>query len=520
MENTNPNPEVQTQLQIIPATLTPREVVALLDKYIVGQGEAKRAVAIALRNRYRRQLLSEELRDEVSPKNILMIGPTGVGKTEIARRVAKLIDAPFLKVEATKFTETGYVGRDVESIIRDLTEIAFNIVHDEKLAEVKEQAEALANEKLISYIVATQNRRREEQRARKGRKAVGDEEPLGEQVEVQVEAQGETQAEAQPEQQAPGRHRTVAAVQPKPTPAQERRIRAARRRVAKQLAAQQLEDEQVEIDFEGGDMEFSNIIEFMPGMSSDEMSDSFRDFLDNVQQMSRRRSRRMPVREARRVLVNEESHKLLDFDAIVEHTVKRVENTGVVFIDEIDKIIGSNVDVGPDVSNEGVQRDLLPIVEGSTVMTRYGQVKSDHILFIAAGAFHQNKPSDLIPELQGRFPLRVELDSLEQDDLEAILVQPENALTKQYQALLATENVTLEFTRDGLSRIAALAADMNSRTEDIGARRLHTIMEKVLEEVSFDAADTPGTTAVVDAKYVDEKIGDLVEDEDLSRFIL
>ncbi len=512
MENTNPTANEQN----ISASLTPRQVVELLDKYIVGQSEAKRAVAIALRNRYRRQRLTNEMRDEVSPKNILMIGPTGVGKTEIARRVAKLIDAPFLKIEATKFTEAGYVGRDVDSIIRDITEIAFNIVHDEKIAEVKEQAETTANEKLIGYIVATQARRREEQRARGKRKATPEpEEATAEPTEPPSEQVSEKRS-AQP------RPRAVPAAQPKPNPALERRLRAARRRVAQQLAAQQLEDEQVEIDLEGGpDMEFSNIIEFMPGMSPDEMSDSFRDFLDNVQQMSNhRRSRKMSVKEARRVLINEESHKLLDFESIVEQTIKRVENTGVVFIDEIDKIIGSNVDVGPDVSNEGVQRDLLPIVEGSVVMTRYGQVKSDHILFIAAGAFHQNKPSDLIPELQGRFPLRVELASLEQEDLEAILVQPENALTKQYQALLATEDVTLEFTSDGLGRIAAFAAEMNAHTEDIGARRLHTIMEKVLEEVSFDAADKPGTTVVVDAKYVDDKIGDLVEDEDLSRFIL
>ncbi len=512
MENTNPNPTPEEQ---IPAALTPRQVVEMLNKYIVGQDEAKRAVAIALRNRYRRQRLTSEMRDEVSPKNILMTGPTGVGKTEIARRVAKLIDAPFLKVEATKFTETGYVGRDVDSIIRDITEIAFNIIHDEKLAEVKEQAEALANEKLIGYIVATQTRRREEQRSHGKRKAV---------AEVEEVAADEAAPASEPssDHQSAKPHPRKAAAQPKPNPAQERRIRAARRRVAQQLAAQQLEDEPVEIDLDGGpDMEFSNIIEFMPGMSPDEMSDSFRDFMDNVQQMGgHRRSRKMPVKEARRVLISEESHKLLDFDTMVEQTIKRVENTGVVFIDELDKIIGSSVDVGPDVSNEGVQRDLLPIVEGSTVMTRYGQVKSDHILFIAAGAFHQNKPSDLIPELQGRFPLRVELASLEQEDLEAILVQPENALTKQYQALLATEDVTLEFTSDGLTRIAALAAEMNAHTEDIGARRLHTIMEKVLEDVSFDAADNPGTSVVVDAKYVDDKIGDLVEDEDLSRFIL
>ncbi len=481
----------EQQAAIRLAALTPRQIVAALDRYIVGQPAAKRAVAVALRNRYRRQQLAEEMRDDVSPKNILMIGPTGVGKTEIARRVAKLIDAPFIKVEATKFTEVGYVGRDVESIIRDLTDIAFGLVHDEKLVEVKGKAEEQANEKLISYIVASRNRASEPPKPR--RKPA---QPAGDEIE------GEKRE----------------AVEVRRNPAQERKLRAQRQQVAQLLASQQLEEETIEIDLDAE--EIGSMVEFMPGMGSDDLPESFHDFMEGLRRGGSHRQRKLTVREARRLLTHEESHKLLDFDAIIEQAIKRVQDHGVVFLDELDKIVGSEVEVGPDVSNEGVQRDLLPIVEGSTVNTRYGPVKSDHILFIAAGAFHDVKPSDLIPELQGRFPLRVELDSLSQDDLEAILVQPENSLTKQYVALLATEQVELEFTSDGLRRMAEVAAEVNERTEDIGARRLHTIIEKVLEEISFDAPERPGERFVVDAAYVDQRITDLVEDEDLSKFIL
>ena len=477
--------------------LTPRQIVAELDKYIVGQDAAKRAVAVALRNRYRRQLLPDTLRDEVLPKNILMIGPTGVGKTEIARRMAKLIDAPFIKVEATKFTEVGYVGRDVESIIRDLTEIAVTIVHDEKLDEVRERAEGLATERIINLLVDQHMREKEGVPPRPTRRAA-------------LVGANELMAEAEREP-----------VVPRISAAQERTRASTRRRLARQLAQQKLEDMTVEIDLDGNDAEpFGGVLEFMPGMSSEEMTESFQDFIEQFPSQHRRRSRKVPVREARRILTQEEAHKLVDFDTVIEAALQRVQDTGVVFIDELDKIVGPAVEVGADVSGEGVQRDLLPIVEGSTVQTRYGQVKSDHILFIAAGAFHQARPSDLIPELQGRFPLRVELDSLSQEDLAAILVQPENALTKQYAALLSTEGVNLGFSPDGLERLAEVAMLLNERTEDIGARRLHTIMEQVLEEVSFEADTHQGDTVTVDRAFVDARLDGVLEDEDLSRFIL
>ncbi len=477
---------------------TPRQIVAELDKYIVGQDAAKRAVAVALRNRYRRQLLPDTLRDEVIPKNILMIGPTGVGKTEIARRMAKLIDAPFLKVEATKFTEVGYVGRDVESIIRDLTEIAVTMVHDEKLDEVRERAEGLATERIINLLVDQHMREKEGNATRPTRRAA---------------LVGATElAATDPEREN---------VSPRMSAAQERTRASTRRRFTRLLSQQKLEDTTIEIDLDGNDGEpFGGVLEFMPGMSSEEMTESFQDFIDQFPSQHRRRSRKVPVREARRILTQEEAHKLVDFDTVIESALQRVQDNGVVFIDELDKIVGPAVEVGADVSGEGVQRDLLPIVEGSTVQTRYGQVKSDHILFIAAGAFHQARPSDLIPELQGRFPLRVELSPLSQEDLAAILTQPENALTKQYTALLSTESVTLQFSEDGLERLAEVAMLLNERTEDIGARRLHTIMEQVLEEISFDADTHGGETVTITRAFVDTRLDGVLEDEDLSRFIL
>jgi ATP-dependent HslUV protease ATP-binding subunit HslU len=482
------------------ANLTPPQIVAELDKYIVGQSEAKRAVAIALRNRYRRQQLSEDMRNEIAPKNIMMIGPTGVGKTEIARRMAKLIDAPFIKVEATKFTEVGYVGRDVESIIRDLVEVSVSMVHDEKLREVRAQAEGAANEKLVNYLV--QQLYNKDKNRRRGKL------PEPEQV-VPTEDEEKPETEAEPK---PGRDKA-------PTAEELRLLQRRRRRVANMLSQNKLEEETIEIDLDN-DEPFGGMVEFVAGLNTDDGGDSLHDIMENLGSLTRRRSRRVSVKEARRLLTNEEANKLIDFDAVVDASVERTEQLGVVFLDEIDKIVGNGNESGPDVSGEGVQRDLLPIVEGSTVMTRYGPVKTDHVLFIAAGAFHAAKPADLIPELQGRFPLRVELDSLETEDLKEILVKPENSLTKQYAALLSTEEVELAFDDNGLDEIARMASEVNMKTEDIGARRLHTIMEKVLEDISFNAADHKGQTVCIDRQYVLDKVGDLVEDEDLSKFIL
>lgn len=508
----------QDEDQVTPAlaNLTPPQIVAELDKYIVGQKEAKRAVAIALRNRYRRQRLSDELRDEIAPKNIMMIGPTGVGKTEIARRMAKLIDAPFLKIEATKFTEVGYVGRDVDSIVRDLVEVSVAMVHEEKLREVRPQAEGVANEKLVGYLVQQlyYNDKRKAKKKAAQSFVLASTDGKGQTVEV-IEA---TPADNNLEPLSPV-NPNEEVERPQLSPEEMRLLQRRRRRVAAMLRQNKLEEQTVEIDLDL-DEPFTGVIEFMAGLNSDDSGDNFQDFMDNLGALTRRRSRRVSVRDARRILINEEANKLIDFDGVVEASVQRAEQLGVVFLDEVDKIVGNGNETGPDVSGEGVQRDLLPIVEGSTVMTRYGPVKTDHILFIAAGAFHNAKPSDLIPELQGRFPLRVELDSLEQDDLKEILTQPENALTKQYIALLGTEEVQLSFDESGLDEIARIAAEVNQKTEDIGARRLHTIMERVLEEISFEAADRPGATVEVDRKYVYDRVGDLVEDEDLSKYIL
>ncbi|MDQ3327379.1 MAG: ATP-dependent protease ATPase subunit HslU [Chloroflexota bacterium] len=459
--------------------LTPRQIVEQLDKYIVGQGEAKRAMAIALRNRYRRQQLPDEIRDEVIPKNLLLIGPTGVGKTEIARRVSKLADAPFMKVEATKFTEVGYVGRDVDSIVRDLVEMSVNMIHTERLSHVRDKAESAAMERLVTYLV---------QQDPKGRELV-------------ATLEGE-QAQA-----AAGQRVSV-----------ERRLRRQRKKVAQMLSDRTLEDQTVEIEVEVEIDGYGSMMDLMAEAGTDEMGASFDDLLN--QQGPRKRSRKVRVADARRILMQEEAQKMIDFDSVIDDAVFRTEQNGVVFLDEIDKIISNGYESSGDVSGEGVQRDLLPIVEGSTVMTRYGPVKTDHILFIAAGSFHDTKPGDLIPELQGRFPLRVELDSLGVDDLRSILAEPDNALTKQYQALLATEGVELEFTPDGIEEMAEFAFDMNEKLEDIGARRLQTILEQVLEEVSFDATELEDRKVVVDRAYVRSKIEDLIEDEDLSKFIL
>ncbi len=466
--------------------LTPKAIVVELDKYIIGQADAKRAVAVALRNRYRRQLLPEEMRAEVQPKNILMMGPTGVGKTEIARRVAKIVDAPFIKVEATKFTEVGYVGRDVESIVRDLVEIAIDMLHGERMEQVNDEATRAAVLRLADILVEQLAPKKP---ARNGRKVASD--------------------AGKPEDEAALHRQELAA---------ERRVQRERKRLLDLLNQQALEEETVEIEIEdeGG---YDDGGYEAGAFSSEDLHDALHEFLDGY--MPRRRTRRrVSVREARRILTQQEAYRLVDFDAVVDAAIKRVEEAAVVFLDEIDKTISTNGDVGGEVSGEGVQRDLLPIVEGSVVMTRYGPVKTDHILFVAAGAFHDTRPSDLIPELQGRFPIRVELSSLSEDDLFKILTEPQNALTKQYVALLATEGLTIDFTEDGLKEMARLATLVNARTEDIGARRLHTVMERVLEEVSFDAPERSGDTVQIDRAFVSDRVGEVAADEDLSNFIL
>lgn len=458
--------------------LTPKQIVAELDKYIIGQEKAKRIVAIALRNRYRRKQLPENLRDEVAPKNILMIGPTGVGKTEIARRLAKLVKAPFIKVEATKFTEVGYVGRDVDGMVRDLIDAAVRIVEQERFAEVEYQAEELANLRLIEALglVPPPRRRRAPVPFGFGR-------------------------------------------DPEDRDDEERDDRSKRlhRHYLLRVKAGEFDDEEVEIEVE--DQQPNFFINVLGPQGMEQVGFDLADVLGSTFP-KRKHKRRMKVKDARRVLMQEEAQKLIDKDEVVREAIQRTEEDGIIFIDELDKIAGREKGVGPDVSREGVQRDLLPIVEGTTVMTRYGAVHTHHILFISAGAFHVTKPSDLIPEMQGRFPLRVELDPLGKDEFKRILTEPENALVKQYTALLATEGVTLQFTDDAIEAIAYYAQKVNDETENIGARRLYTIMEKMLEDVSFRAPELSGETIVIDAKYVKRQLEGIVKDRDLSRYIL
>jgi ATP-dependent HslUV protease ATP-binding subunit HslU len=457
-------------------TLRPAEVVRRLDEYIIGQHDAKRSVAIALRNRVRRRMLPEDLRNEVLPKNILMIGPTGVGKTEIARRVARLTESPFIKVEATKFTEVGYVGRDVESILRDLLEQTITELHEDRIAEVETRARGLADARLLETLHEASER----QRLARGRQEAGGE-----------PAPAESAAET-------------------------RRSRARRRRLAARLAEGALENATVEIEVEEP---FQPAFEGFTGTGLEEVGVSLSDFFSQLAP-PRKRKKLMSVAEARDVLVDEETDRLIDMDRVYDDAIRLVEDSGVVFIDEVDKICGPASDRGPDVSGEGVQRDLLPILEGSTVHTRYGPVRTDHVLFIAAGAFTAARPSDLIPEFQGRFPIRVELKPLSEDDLVRILTEPGNALTRQYAALLGTERVTLEFTPEGIRELAAQAYRVNEEDENLGARRLFTIMEKVLEDVSFGAEELADTTVVIDATYVAQRLGDLVGNQDLRRYVL
>ncbi|MEK7782320.1 MAG: ATP-dependent protease ATPase subunit HslU [Candidatus Binatota bacterium] len=443
--------------------MTPREIVSELDRYIVGQRDAKRAVAIALRNRWRRQLVPEDLREEIAPKNIIMIGPTGVGKTEISRRLAKLAQAPFIKVEASKFTEVGYVGRDVESIIRDLTDLAVNMVKEEEKQKVEIRARELAEEKILDILLP----------------------PL---------QAGKPETDAG---EAGG-------------------IQGTREKLKKMLREGKLNERFVDIEMTHTIMP---MIEVLTPQGMEGMEFNLKEMFSNLLP-KKTKKKTVKIPEAMEILIQEEAGKLIDMDKVIAEATRRVEQSGIVFIDEIDKIAGRESAHGPDVSREGVQRDLLPIVEGSTVNTKYGMVRTDHILFIASGAFHSAKPSDLIPEFQGRFPIRVELSSLGKEEFVRILTEPKNALIKQYTALLETEGVQLSFREDAISEISQIAAEVNERTENIGARRLHTIMEKMLDEISFHAPEMRGQEVTIDAKYVRDRLSPILQDEDLSRYIL
>lgn len=461
--------------------LTPKQIVERLDQYIVGQKDAKKAVAVALRNRYRRSLLDEKLREEIVPKNILMIGPTGVGKTEIARRIAKLVGAPFIKVEATKFTEVGYVGRDVESMVRDLVETSVRIVKEDKMSEVKGLAEENANKRLVELLVPGKKK----QTAYKN--------PL----EMLF---GGNQGNQEQEE-----------------PSEEVNLEEKRRKIAHQLALGELEDHYVNVDVEE---QQASMFDMLQGSGMEQMGMNMQDAFSNLMP-KKKKKRKLTVREARKIITNEEAAKLIDMDEVTQDAINRAEQTGIIFIDEIDKIAskskgGSSV----DVSREGVQRDILPIVEGSTVVTKYGPVKTDHVLFVAAGAFHIAKPSDLIPELQGRFPIRVELTKLSVEDFVRILVEPDNALIKQYQALLFTEGIQLEFSDDAIRKLAEVAFQVNQDTDNIGARRLHTILERLLEDLSFEAPDINLDKILITPQYVDEKLNKIAKNKDLSQFIL
>ncbi len=442
--------------------MTPREIVSELDRYIVGQREAKRAVAIALRNRWRRQLVPEDLREEIAPKNIIMIGPTGVGKTEISRRLAKLAQAPFIKVEASKFTEVGYVGRDVESIIRDLTDLAVNMVKEEEKQKVEIRAREIAEERILDLLLPG----------------------------PAVSADGESIDAA--------------------------RVQGTRDKLKKMLREGKMDERFVEIEMSQAAMP---MIEVLAPQGMEGMEFNLKEMFSNLLP-KRTKKKTVKIPEAMEILTQEEAGKLIDMDKVIGEALRRVEQSGIVFLDEIDKIAGRESSHGPDVSREGVQRDLLPIVEGSTVNTKYGMVKTDHILFVASGAFHSAKPSDLIPEFQGRFPIRVELSSLGKEDFVRILTEPKNALIKQYAALLETEGIHLNFADDAIQEIAQIASEVNEKTENIGARRLHTVLERLLDEISFTAPEMPGKNVTIDAQYVRERLGPILKNEDLSRYIL
>ncbi len=454
--------------------LTPREIVAALDKYIISQNDAKRSVAIALRNRWRRRQVPEDLRDEIAPKNIILIGPTGVGKTEIARRLARLADSPFLKIEASKFTEVGYVGRDVESMVRDLTELAVSMVKSKEQEAVKAKARTIAEERMLDILLPPKK-------------------------------------EPEPSEGTEGEETTLElvrkdAIEPPST----------REKIRKMLRSGKLDNRYVDLEVAERNMP---VVEIFSSVGLEEMDINIKDMFGSMFP-KKTKKRKVKVPEAIEILTNEEAQRLVDMDKVVKEAITKVEETGIIFLDEIDKITGREGSHGPDVSREGVQRDLLPIVEGCTVATKYGMVKTDHILFIASGAFHVTKPSDLVPELQGRFPIRVELKSLGKEDFIRILTEPKNALRLQYEALLKTEDITLVFEDDAISAIAEIATEVNARTENIGARRLHTVMERLLDEILFDAPDVAAQKIVIDAKYVYDKLEGIKEDVDLSRYIL
>jgi ATP-dependent HslUV protease ATP-binding subunit HslU len=463
--------------------LTPKEIVRQLDRYIIGQDAAKRSVAIALRNRYRRSQLDDRLKEEITPKNIIMSGPTGVGKTEIARRLAKLVHAPFIKVEATKFTEVGYVGRDVESIIRDLVEASIRMVKNEKMAGVREKAERAAEERILDALLPSRKK-----------KAVS---PFGMFQDNVVDAEEDTEE--------------TALEKPEEDPAN-----STREKFRQRLRNGKLEESLIEIEVD--ESKYPGV-GALPGMGNEDMMIQIQDVFGNIFP-KKTRKKKTNIREARRLFEQEEAQKIIDMDEVIDEAVKLAEQNGIVFLDEIDKIAGKEMGSGPDVSREGVQRDILPIVEGTTVMTKYGPVKTDYMLFIAAGAFHVSKVSDLIPELQGRFPIRVELESLTEDNFRQILTQPENAIIKQQAALMNTEGIDLVFTEDAIDEIAKIAYIMNQSKENIGARRLHTVMEKLLEELSFHAEDLNGQTITVNRAFVQQNLNDLIKKTDLHKYIL
>jgi ATP-dependent HslUV protease ATP-binding subunit HslU len=504
---TEPAKELTLPQEVAPAVapmpwleeMPPRQIVAELDRYIVGQEAAKKAVAIAVRNRWRRAQAPDDIRDEITPYNIIMIGPTGVGKTEVARRLARLSGAPFIKVEASKFTEVGYVGRDAESMVRDLVDSAINLVRTEREDEVYPQAEQRADERLLDLLLPASPPPLERgERGERGERAERVERPESSSVFV-VSSTGQTKSEKAP------------------TPEEERRNRS-REKLRAMLTEGRLDDREVEIEVQQQGYPMMELIQPPQGIEGTDIN-----FTEMLQDMLPKRKKRRTVKvpEARRILIDEELKKLVDMDDVVNESMDRVENHGIIFIDEIDKIAGERGQTGgPDVSREGVQRDLLPIVEGSTVQTRYGYVRSDHILFIAAGAFHVSKPSDLIPELQGRFPIRVELQPLTEQDFVRIMTEPENALTKQYQALVMAEGAELEFTADGIAELARVAFMANDRMENIGARRLHTVMAALMEDVLFELPDYPEKRIVFDATNVRERLARIISDDDLRRYIL